>query len=159
MTKKDKKFYAIIAIIAFAMYVVRPMFPLGDSMNPTISRGDIGIGICIYNSLDRDDIVATKRFNDWATEDGEFMMSYLKRIVGVPGDTISVRGFNVTVNGELVTVGARTLTTKNNHDYVLEEDEYFLLGDNYDDSYDSRVRGPFPGSQIACKIIGNLHFY
>ncbi len=151
MKKIDKDFLVKFTLLVFVMYTFRPIFPFGNSMEPTIGTGDIGVGICVNFGYEVGDIVSTNRINDWAAADGKTLEPYLKRVVGVPGDEVLVDGFNVTING--VTLTNVKLKAINDQHYILGEGEYFLLGDNYSNSYDSRTRGPLKGSQIACKVI------
>jgi len=78
---------------------------------------------------------------------------YIKRIIGLPGETvlIDVSG-NIYINGELLkeSYGKETIEAENVGDVtypiVLGEDEYFVLGDNRNDSKDSRL-----------EVVGNVH--
>jgi signal peptidase I len=72
-----------------------------------------------------------------------------KRVIGVPGDTVSgVHGY-VTVNGKKVD-SIKTLPFPRVH---LGHDQYFVLGDNRSASQDSRVFGPVPRKAIYARIV------
>jgi signal peptidase I len=108
---------------------------------------------------------------------GRRVQSYIvKRIVGMPGDTIRMRGFAVSIRprgaaqfvpeSELVGPSEKVTTafsakgwqpelpfSGNGEEIVLAEDQYFVLGDNRPDSSDSRSWGPVSGSRILAKVI------
>lgn len=74
---------------------------------------------------------------------------YIKRIIGVPGDTIQYSMDNVTLNGVVYYErGYATLEGKDIHEVTLAEGEYFVMGDNHDFSLDSRSFGPIKEESI-----------
>lgn len=62
---------------------------------------------------------------------------YLKRVIGLPGDSVEIIGGNVHVNGQALYEPYATLAS-DDFSITLGQDEYFLLGDNRPLSYDSR---------------------
>ena len=100
-------------------------FISGESMKPTISGGDIAFFYRLARPV-RGDIVLLDIGKD----------GYIKRIAGIPGDTIEFDG-----NGRV----------------TLGENEYFVLGDNLDNSYDSRNFGPIKIDKINGTLMSIIH--
>lgn len=89
---------------------------------------------------------------------GETTVSFVKRVVGVPGDRLRVEHGHVVRNG--VTVDepyARTCDDEicNLVDFTVPQGEYFVMGDNRGDSSDSRFWGPVPRDQIIGRVFGS----
>jgi signal peptidase I len=79
----------------------------------------------------------------------------LKRVIGLPGETVGMRDGTVTIqNGEhpegfiLTEPYAAAPTGFENITLTLGEEEYFVLGDNRPHSFDSRAWGALPGRNI-----------
>ena len=74
---------------------------------------------------------------------------FVKRVVGLPGDTVAMLNGTLILNGKAV--DEPYITHKANYNmaaYTLKEDEYFVLGDNRSNSNDSHIIGPLSRSQI-----------
>ena len=79
--------------------------------------------------------------------------NFIKRIVGLPGDKLSVRGGQVYINGELndddAARASKTCATCNlEKPITIPPDHYFMMGDNRGESADSREWGPVPKKWI-----------
>lgn len=82
----------------------------------------------------------------------------IKRVIGIPGDTIELRNQQVYRNGELLSepyfVNAPCTTFKCiDETWTLDENEYFFMGDNRNRSRDSRVFGPVPKENIIGRAL------
>ena len=98
----------------------------GESMEPTLKDGDR------YYVKDVNSKETVNRF-DIVTYEKEDGTSVCKRVIGIPGDTIG----KPFVENEI----------------VLKNNEYFLVGDNLEVSYDSRYYGPVRLENITSKLV------
>ena len=82
-------------------------------------------------------------------------MYVVKRIVGLPGDRIQIRGGLLYRNGEAVSDGLPLIVDAGiaENMVLLAPGQYFLLGDNRNHSRDSREYGPVPASFITNRIL------
>ena len=81
---------------------------------------------------------------------------YIKRIVGTPGDQVNIEsnGSIFVNNIELEIKNVNNTNNGDKFDIKLSENEYFLVGDNRDNSFDSRMFGPISSD----RIIGKAYF-
>jgi len=112
---------------------------VGQSMEPTIYSGDkVLINSLAYKlkSPDYGDLVV---FKPNGNENDHY---HIKRVVGLPGDTVTVESGRVFIDGELleeeILTEAMTDPGIAETGVKLSEDEYFVLGDNRNNSEDSR---------------------
>ncbi len=126
-----------------------------SSMDPTIQAGDsVWINRLTYRfaGVRRGDLIAYK------SRDAQDEVYHIKRVIGIPGDTIQIKDGLIMINGETFLeerelptimdpgIAAEPVTLKNN--------EYFVLGDNRNASEDSRFAdvGNIKKSQISGKV-------
>ncbi|MCJ7660915.1 MAG: signal peptidase I [Anaerolineales bacterium] len=76
---------------------------------------------------------------------------YIKRVVGLPGDRIHISGGKVFVNDEILSEPYISVQTKSGGDWVIPEDSLFVLGDNRNNSRDSRFWGVVPFENLVGK--------
>lgn len=77
---------------------------------------------------------------------------FIKRVIGLPGETVEIRGKHLYIDGEELDESYALYT--GNYSWAaqrLGEDEYFVLGDNRNSSSDSHNWGPLPGDAIIGK--------
>ena len=117
---------------------VQPVKVQGVAMEPALKDGDRLIIDRNVDPLNRGDIVVFYY-------PAEPTKSYIKRFVGLPGETIEIRDGKVLVNG--MVLEEPYVTPSNNHMSARAEtrvpaDCYYVIGDNRDNSNDSRMWGP-----------------
>ena len=126
----------------------------GNSMSPLLNADDVVLVNQLSYDLgkpDRFDVVVFRR------EDGK---ANIKRIIGLPGETVQIRGGQVYINGEVLPdereLGTVSLAGLAENPITLGEDEYFLLGDNQNSSEDSRFSNV--GNVKEDQILGKVWF-
>lgn len=135
----------LLAVVAltflFVQYVGQRTYVNGDSMNVTLQDGDNLIVDKIsyrFKEPERYDIIVFPYKHQEDTY-------YIKRIIGLPGETVQVKDGMVYIDGEVLeeSYGKETMNSSGvaGEPIVLEEDEYFVLGDNRNNSSDSRDPG------------------
>ncbi len=83
----------------------------------------------------------------------EGSIPFIKRIIGMPGDTLDIRDGHVFINGRelnepYIYPGQVTDPTNGQSEWVVPKGDYFVMGDHRENSSDSRVFGPIPASSI-----------
>lgn len=147
----------IIAVIFLAYFIVNYTIEKtvvkGNSMENTLYNNDsILIDKFIYN------IRKPKRFEVIVFKDSLKNQSYynIKRIIGLPGESVLIKDNNIYINGEIIeeTINVETIINYGlaDEEIILEENEYFVLGDNRNNSEDSRFASM--GNVLNKDIIG-----
>lgn len=146
----------IIVVISLAWFVVygfgTQIRIVGQSMMPGLRENDV----VLMNRLAYD-LGSPKRF-DVVVFEREDNKSNVKRIIGMPGETLQIRSGSIYINGERLDTPEGleqvSLAGLAENPVTLEDDEYFLLGDNRDGSEDSRFAniGNVKREQIQGKI-------
>lgn len=142
---------AFLLVAAFGIQVTCS----GMSMDPTVADGErvlINRAAYLFSEPQADDVVV---FSSEGAVDGA---PNIKRVVGVPGDTIEISGGSLYVNGERYSDVADTESMeyagRAATEITLGEDEYFVLGDNRNNSEDSRYQSI--GNVTADEIQGKV---
>ena len=137
-------------------FVVQAFFVPSGSMLPTLQVGDRIVVIKFGYTIHRGDIVVFKRPpKDVGTADKDLV----KRVIGLPGETISSRGNTVLINGKplaepwLPRLGGLCAESAENIPTTrIAPGHYFVMGDCRGDSADSRVLGDPAG--LTCRRAG-----
>ena len=112
-----------------------------DSMNPELMSEDYVIAIKKFNSLNRGDIVIYKN------EEKGF--DVVKRIIGLPGETISTENGKILINSTPLESDWSRESTDDFVQITLNENQYFVLGDNRKlSTSDSRTLGAIDKDKI-----------
>ncbi len=185
-------FPVILAVLILRSFLVEPFRIPSGSMMPTLLSGDFilvnkytyGIRLPVLNKKvlalgdpERGDVVVFRYPKNPSVD-------YIKRVVGLPGDTISYLGKQVYVNGvvakqtslgtytttgeglhmtgadrrienlagvehQILVVRGRGSNPENKVEFIVPEGQYFVMGDNRDNSNDSRVWGFVPDENLV----------
>ncbi|EEG75732.1 signal peptidase I [[Clostridium] hylemonae] len=131
----------VVCLLAFVYvwYFGQRVSTIGDSMNPVLENGDVVlVNRIVYNATSpkRGDIIA---FKPKGNENAHY---YIKRIVGLPGETVEIIENSVYINGKKIEEDYKTTDIDDvgiaSEKITLGGDEYFVLGDNRENSEDSR---------------------
>ena len=148
---------ALVVLLAFGIvhYGFAKASMVGDSMTQTHKNGDsLLINKFVYK------ISEPKRLDVIAYRIGSSEYGYIniKRIIGVPGERIRITDGEIYINGEklIENVNVEKMTTAGlaEDEIVLDENEYFVLGDNRNNSEDSRFASV--GMIIKNDIVGKV---
>lgn len=150
-------FLIIVVFILFGVFAVQPVVVEGTSMLPQLNDGErLLVNKLVYykiqgvswGHLERGDIVVF-----WFPKEPD--KSYVKRIIGLPGEMVEVRNGKVYIDGQ--ELNEDYLDTEHNQSLPtfpakrVEEHHYFVMGDNRDNSSDSRYWGLVPEKYIYGK--------
>jgi signal peptidase I len=135
---------AVVAAILIRGFVVEPFFIPSGSMEPTLQVNDrVLVNKLAYHfhSVHRGDIVVFKKPPN---DDTPGIKDLVKRVIGLPGETISAQDGQININGHPLREPwlPRGVSTQDFGPTAIPKGEYFMMGDNRGDSADSRVFGP-----------------
>ncbi|MHC5374581.1 signal peptidase I [Enterococcus sp. LJL120] len=152
---RDILWLVIVVVVVFAAraFLFTPVIVIGESMNPTLQDGEWLFSLKV-GGINRFNIVALD-----APDEGHEGEEYIKRIIGLPGDTITYQADILYVNGEAVDepyldeykseLAYGEQLTEDFAEITVPEGYYFVMGDNRQNSKDSRYFGPIPESSIT----------
>ncbi|MDA8234487.1 MAG: signal peptidase I [Clostridia bacterium] len=122
------------------------------SMIPTFEIGDRVLVEKVFfkiDELNRKDIIV---FQPPATSPDT--TPYIKRIIGLPGETVELRKGKVYINGQMIEETYLNEITGNDYGPItVPEENYFVMGDNRNNSLDSRVWGFVPQDNIIGRAL------
>lgn len=135
---------ALIIVVPVRMFIAQPFIVSGASMQETFQNGEYLIVDQLsyhLNTPQRGDVVIFRYPRDPSKY-------FIKRVIGVPGDTITIEGATVTIvnatypQGQVLTEPyIKSMRPGITITEDLGDREYFVMGDNRDESSDSRVWG------------------
>lgn len=167
-------FLALVIIVPVRMFLVQPFIVRGASMEPNFHEkeyliinefgykntpinilGNDLVTVEPHKDLERFDVIVFRSPHD----EKQF---YIKRVIGLPGETVGVDNGEVTIynvehpDGFVLSENAylpEGRKTNGSQKVVLSEDEYYVLGDNRPASSDSRVFGALKKDAVIGKVL------
>ena len=146
---------ALLIVIPIRMFVAQPFVVSGESMFPTFHNGEYLIVdelSYIIGQPHRGDVIIF-RFP------GDTTRFFIKRIIGMPNEEISIKDGEVTIinkeNPDGFKLNEPYIDEKfnSNYDYKTEDGEYFVMGDNRNRSADSRTWAESSPLKLTNKLI------
>ena len=147
---------AVIIVVPFRLYVAQPFIVDGLSMSPTFGNGNYLIIDELsyhFKSPERGSVLVFQ----YPKDPKKF---FIKRIIGLPGETVSINAGKVTITSDAHPDGltlnepyVKLEKSDDNLTRILADDEYFVMGDNRAQSSDSRIWGPVPKENLIGRPI------
>jgi len=143
---------SLVVIIPIRYFLIQPFIVSGPSMEPNFKDGEyLIINEISYRFVDpqRGDVIVFR----YPQDPKEY---YIKRIIGLPKEKVQIKNRDVIIYNDQHPAGIKIdepylpddLETPGNTETRLDENEYFVLGDNRFSSSDSRMWGTLPRSDI-----------
>lgn len=149
------KTLALAGVLAFGIrtFIAEARYIPSGSMEPTLQIDDhlmIEKVSYLFHEPERGDIVVFRPTE--ALKQENYHQAFIKRIIGLPGETVEVRDGKVFINGqELVEDYIKELPKYNYGPEIVPDNQYLVLGDNRNNSYDSHVWGFVPRENLIGK--------
>ncbi|MDE2747552.1 MAG: signal peptidase I [Chloroflexota bacterium] len=147
----------IVAVTALFDLAIPRSLVDGHSMEPTFFGEDRLVVSRVHYLLgqpQRGDILVFNSLNQRELERGVML---IKRVIGAPGDTVEFRDQKIHINGETLAEPyiKDEICRRRCQDraWQLAENEYFMMGDNRNNSNDSRAFGPVPLASIVGRVV------
>jgi len=142
---------AVVLAVIIRVFLFQPFFIPSGSMEPTLIEGDRIIVSKIHYRLGnpkRGEIIVFKYPVDPKKD-------FIKRVIGLPGETLEIRDSKLYINGEFVEQPFLPpgLSYGSYGPVTIPEGQYFMMGDNRNNSEDSRFWGMLPQENIIGKTL------
>ncbi len=145
---------AILVAFLVKTFVVQAFQIPSASMHPTLLEGDrVLVNKLSYrlHDINRGDVVVFDRPTSMSAGPND-PKDLIKRVIGLPGDTLQTRQGKLYVNGRLLTepyLAKGTATLNIDEPVTVPKGRIWVMGDNRGDSQDSRVFGPVPEDSVV----------
>jgi len=181
-------FPVLLFVLVIRSFIFEPFRIPSGSMIPTLLQGDY-IFVKKYSYGLRWPVIEKKFYGSGTPQRGDVVVfrlpsdpsiNYIKRVVGLPGDTIVYQNHQVTVNGQQMPLTrhpdtllqesgllfiedldgrehqirvSRPESRSTERTYTVAEGHYFMMGDNRDNSQDSRIIGEIPETHLVGEAV------
>jgi signal peptidase I len=141
---------AVVVCVLLITYVIQAFKVQGTSMSPELRDGErilVNKFLYYFDDIERGDVVVF-----WYPEDPQ--LSFIKRVVALPGETIEIRSGAVFINGNLIQepyVAGANADLRSFPPHEVRPGHFFVLGDNRKGSNDSRSWGLVPERYVYGK--------
>lgn len=135
----------LVVVIPTRLYVFEPFAVAGEAMSPTYNNGDY----LLINKFDKNFVRGDVIIFRTEKQPSSFL---IKRIIGLPSEKVDIQGGKVLINGQVLNESYYNGETLPDSSVTLDQDQYFVLGDNRTNSSDSRIWGPITKASIRGKI-------
>lgn len=157
-------FILVVGVFVIPKYVMQRCIVSGTSMENTLYNGEsllISKVSYVFGEPKRFDIIIFYPNGKNNAGSGNFSSEdefYVKRVIGLPGETVQIKDSHIYINGEILdeNYGKDPLIEDGGiaeEPVTVGENEYFVLGDNRNVSYDSRFIGMVKKEDIGAKVI------
>lgn len=175
---RQRRFWTVISlisaciavIIVLRLYAFQATVITSGSMDPTIKKGDYALfdhRVALRGHWNRGDVIIFKAPPSWeeggqegSEQAGSFANQLLcKRIIGLPGEHVSIVGGAVRINGKPLTNEnyiKEVPVPQDGPEFDLGPNQYVVMGDNRNNSDDSRSVGPISESDIEGRVVRRL---
>lgn len=160
---------AIVIIIPIRVFLFQPFFVQGASMEPNFHDGQyLIINEFGYKHTDIPGVGAVKQFRELERQEPIVFrypknpdQFYIKRIIGLPGESVAIKNGTVYIyntihhDGYALDESAyldKNIKTSDMPKLKLQDNEYFVMGDNRSFSYDSRAFGPIHKKDLIGRV-------
>ena len=149
-----------LCVFIVPKYIVQRTIVKGTSMENTLHNGDnllVEKVSYLFSDPERFDIVV---FYPYGKDEEEY---YVKRVIGLPGETIQIIGSDIFIDGEKLdeNYGKEPITYAGiaSSPYKLNDNEFFVIGDNRTASFDSRYVeiGPVTREKLSGQVILRMY--
>jgi signal peptidase I len=142
-------FIAFLPLFISYQFLARPFLVQGASMEPNFHNGNylvVDIVSYKFGEPKRGDVVVFHY-------PGNRSLFYIKRVIGLPGDRVTLLDGEILINGEILDEDYLPSYIDTDafmgDDFILSDGNYFVMGDNRSASFDSRSWGPLEKNDIV----------
>ena len=141
---------AVILAALLRLFIIQPFYIPSPSMEPTLMTNDrIIVNMLLYRfgQPQRGDVIVFR----WPPDPTR---DFIKRVVAVGGETVEINKNNLLVNGRRIAEPYLPRETMNDYGpFKVPQGSYFVMGDNRNNSDDSRYWGTVPRGNIIGKAL------